>query len=75
VSIRYRRFELRIPPPAVVAVAAALVLLVALGLAVMRPVCSYRVTAYFPKSIGLHRGPEVALPGLNVGTIRSLDPQ
>ena len=58
-----------------VAAACALLLLVALGWKILRPVGQYRVTAYFTKSIGLYANSDVRILGIKVGTIDSVVPQ
>jgi virulence factor Mce-like protein len=58
-----------------VAIGAALVLLVAIGWTVLRPVSQYRVTAYFPETIGLYSGSSVRVLGIEVGAIDKVVPQ
>lgn len=58
-----------------VALAAALVLLVALGWTILKPVGSYRVTAYFNQAVGLYPGSDVRVLGLPIGTIKDVLPQ
>jgi phospholipid/cholesterol/gamma-HCH transport system substrate-binding protein len=58
-----------------VAAACALLLLVALGWTILKPVGQYRVTAYFTRSIGLYSGSSVRILGIPVGTIDSVVPQ
>jgi virulence factor Mce-like protein len=58
-----------------VAIGAALVLLVAIGWTVLRPVSQYRVTAYFPETVGLYSGSSVRILGIEVGTIDKVVPQ
>jgi virulence factor Mce-like protein len=58
-----------------VAAACALLLLVALGWTILKPVGQYRVTAYFSRSIGLYSGSDVRILGLKVGTIDDVVPQ
>ena len=55
-----------------VALAAALVLVVALGWTVLRPAGQYRVTAWFDQTVGLYAGSDVRILGIEVGTIISL---
>jgi virulence factor Mce-like protein len=57
-----------------VAVAAALVLLVALGWTILRPVGQFRVTAYFNQAVGLYPGSDVRILGIPVGTITDVTP-
>ncbi|MGY1619077.1 MCE family protein [Geodermatophilus sp. SYSU D00691] len=57
-----------------VAIAAAGVLLLAIGFAVLRPVGSYRVTAYFSAAVGLYEGSDVRILGIPVGTITAVVP-
>jgi virulence factor Mce-like protein len=57
-----------------VAVAAALVLLVALGWTVLRPAGSYRVTAFFDQAVGLYAGSDVRVLGIPIGTITEVVP-
>jgi virulence factor Mce-like protein len=52
-----------------VALAAAIVLLAAIGWTVLRPVDQYRVTAYFGQTVGLYAGSDVRILGIPVGTI------
>lgn len=58
-----------------VAIGAAVVLLVAIGWTVLRPLSQYRVTAYFPETIGLYPGSSVRVLGLEIGTIDKVTPQ
>lgn len=58
-----------------VAVAAAIVLLAALGWTILRPVGQYRVTAYFDRTVGLYKGSDVRILGIAVGTIDDVIPQ
>jgi virulence factor Mce-like protein len=58
-----------------VALAAALVLLVALGWTILKPVGSFRVTAYFDQAVGLYAGSDVRVLGLPIGTIKKVVPQ
>lgn len=55
-----------------VALAAALVLVVALGWTVLRPAGQYRVTAYFTETIGLYPGSSVSVLGIDVGSITDI---
>ena len=57
-----------------VAIAAAAILLIALGWTVLRPVGSYRVTAYFTQTVGLYKGSDVRILGIPVGTITDVEP-
>jgi virulence factor Mce-like protein len=52
-----------------VALAAALVLLAALGWTVLRPAGQYKVTAYFKETVGLYPGSGVSILGIDVGEI------
>ena len=53
-----------------VAVAAAVVLLAALGWTILRPAGQYRVTAYFTQTVGLYPGSDVRILGIAVGSDR-----
>ena len=55
-----------------VALAAALVLLAALGWTVLRPAGQYRVTAYFGQTVGLYPGSGVSILGIDVGEITDI---
>jgi virulence factor Mce-like protein len=55
-----------------VALAAALVLLAALGWTVLRPAGQYRVTAYFNETVGLYPGSGVSILGIDVGEITDI---
>jgi phospholipid/cholesterol/gamma-HCH transport system substrate-binding protein len=57
-----------------VAVAAALVLLAALGWTILRPAGQYRVTAYFNQTVGLYPGSDVRILGIKVGDITDVTP-
>jgi virulence factor Mce-like protein len=57
-----------------VAVAAALVLLAALGWTVLRPAGQYRVTAWFTETVGLYPGSDVRVLGIAVGTVDAVVP-
>jgi virulence factor Mce-like protein len=57
-----------------VAIAAAAILLLAIGWTVLRPVGSYRVTAYFTQTVGLYKGSDVRILGISVGTITDVEP-
>jgi virulence factor Mce-like protein len=57
-----------------VAVAAALVLVVALGWTVLRPAGQYRVTAWFDQTVGLYEGSDVRILGIEVGDITDVTP-
>jgi virulence factor Mce-like protein len=52
-----------------VAIAAAIVLLAALGWTILKPASQYRVTAYFSGTVGLYPGSDVRILGIPVGTI------
>jgi phospholipid/cholesterol/gamma-HCH transport system substrate-binding protein len=58
-----------------VALAAALVLLIALGWTILKPVGQFRVTAYFDQAVGLYAGSDVRVLGLPIGTIDDVIPQ
>jgi virulence factor Mce-like protein len=58
-----------------VALAAALVLLVALGWTILKPVGQFRVTAYFDQAVGLYAGSDVRVLGLPIGTITKVVPE
>jgi virulence factor Mce-like protein len=57
-----------------VALAAALVLLAALGWTVLRPASQYRVTAFFTETVGLYPGSDVRVLGIPIGTITDIVP-
>ena len=57
-----------------VALAAALVLLAALGWTVLRPAGQYRVTAWFTETVGLYPGSEVRVLGIPIGTVDDIEP-
>jgi virulence factor Mce-like protein len=57
-----------------VALAAALVLLAALGWTILRPAGQYRVTAYFTETVGLYPGSDVRVLGIPIGTIDDVVP-
>ena len=56
------------------ALAAALVLLAALGWTILRPAGQYRVTAYFTETVGLYPGSDVRVLGIPIGTITEITP-
>ncbi|MGY1811774.1 MCE family protein [Blastococcus sp. SYSU D00820] len=58
-----------------VALAAALVLLGALGWTVLRPADQFRVTAYFTQAIGVYPGGDVRILGIDVGEITDVVPE
>jgi virulence factor Mce-like protein len=58
-----------------VALAAAIVLAVALGWTILKPVGQFRVTAYFNQAVGLYAGSDVRVLGLPIGTITKVVPQ
>ena len=58
-----------------VALAAALVLVVALGWTVLRPAGQYRVTAWFDQTVGLYAGSDVRILGIEVGDITGVTPE
>jgi virulence factor Mce-like protein len=55
-----------------VALAAAVVLVAALGWTVLRPAGQYRVTAYFTETVGLYPGSGVSILGIDVGSITDI---
>lgn len=57
-----------------VALAAALVLVGALGWAVLRPAGQIRITAYFTQAVGLYEGSSVRILGIDVGSITRVVP-
>ena len=57
-----------------VALAAALVLLAALGWTILRPAGQYRVTAFFTETVGLYPGSDVRVLGIAIGTIDDVVP-
>jgi virulence factor Mce-like protein len=57
-----------------VALAAALVLVVALGWTVLRPAGQYKVTAWFDQTVGLYEGSDVRILGIEVGDITGVTP-
>jgi virulence factor Mce-like protein len=56
------------------ALAAALVLVAALGWTILRPAGQYRVTAYFTETVGLYPGSDVRVLGIPIGTIDDVVP-
>jgi virulence factor Mce-like protein len=57
-----------------VALAAALVLLAAVGWTILRPAGQYRVTAWFTETVGLYPGSDVRVLGIPIGTIDDIVP-
>jgi virulence factor Mce-like protein len=57
-----------------IALAAALVLLAALGWTILRPAGQYRVTAFFTETVGLYPGSDVRVLGIPIGTITDIVP-
>ncbi|MGY1742387.1 MULTISPECIES: MCE family protein [unclassified Blastococcus] len=57
-----------------VALAAALVLVGAIGWTVLRPADQYRVTAYFTQAVGIYEGGDVRVLGIDVGEITGVVP-
>ena len=57
-----------------IALAAALVLLAALGWTILRPAGQYRVTAFFTETVGLYPGSDVRVLGIPIGTIDDVVP-
>ncbi|RBY97255.1 mammalian cell entry protein [Blastococcus sp. TF02-8] len=58
-----------------VALAAALVLVGALGWTVLRPAGQYRVTAFFDQTVGLYPGSDVRILGIDVGEVTDVVPE
>jgi virulence factor Mce-like protein len=58
-----------------VALAAAVVLLAALGWTILRPAGQYRVTAWFEQTVGLYPGSDVRVLGIAVGEITDVVPE
>jgi virulence factor Mce-like protein len=58
-----------------VAVAAALVLVAALGWTILRPAGQYRVTAWFTQTVGLYPGSDVRVLGIPIGTVTDVVPE
>ncbi|MGY2064686.1 MCE family protein [Blastococcus sp. SYSU DS0619] len=58
-----------------VALAAALVLVGALGWTVLKPAGQYRVTAWFTQTVGLYPGSDVRVLGIEVGEITEVRPE
>ncbi|MCF6742879.1 MCE family protein [Blastococcus sp. KM273128] len=58
-----------------VALAAAVVLVGALGWTVLRPAGQYRVTAWFGQAVGLYAGSDVRILGIDVGEITDVRPE
>ncbi|WP_347058035.1 MCE family protein [Blastococcus sp. HT6-30] len=58
-----------------IALAAALVLVGALGWTVLKPADHYRVTAWFSQTVGLYPGSDVRILGIDVGQITDVRPQ
>jgi virulence factor Mce-like protein len=58
-----------------VALAAAVVLLAALGWTILRPAGQYRVTAWFDQTVGLYPGSDVRVLGIAVGEITDVVPE
>src|SRR6478672_10556081 len=57
-----------------VALAAALVLVAAVGWTILRPAGQYRLTAYFTQTVGLYPGSDVRILGIKVGSIDDIVP-
>jgi virulence factor Mce-like protein len=57
-----------------VALAAALILLGALGWTILRPAGQYRVTAFFTETVGLYPGSDVRVLGIPIGQISDVVP-
>ncbi len=57
-----------------VALAAALVLVVALGWTILRPAGQFKVTAWFDQTVGLYEGSDVRILGIEVGDITDVTP-
>ncbi|RBY93106.1 MCE family protein [Blastococcus sp. TF02A-30] len=58
-----------------VALAAALVLVVAVGWTILKPAGQYRVTAWFGQTVGLYPGSDVRILGIEVGDITAVEPE
>jgi phospholipid/cholesterol/gamma-HCH transport system substrate-binding protein len=58
-----------------VALAAAVVLVAALGWTILRPAGQYRVTAWFTQTVGLYPGSDVRILGIDVGEITDVVPE
>jgi len=58
-----------------VAVAAAVVLVAALGWTILRPAGQYRVTAWFTQTVGLYPGSDVRVLGIPIGTVTDVVPE
>jgi phospholipid/cholesterol/gamma-HCH transport system substrate-binding protein len=58
-----------------VAVAAAVVLVAALGWTILRPAGQYRVTAWFAQTVGLYPGSDVRVLGIPIGTVTDVVPE
>jgi phospholipid/cholesterol/gamma-HCH transport system substrate-binding protein len=58
-----------------VALAAAVVLLAAVGWTILRPAGQYRVTAWFTQTVGLYPGSDVRVLGIPVGEITDIVPE
>jgi virulence factor Mce-like protein len=57
-----------------IALAASLVLIAALGWTILKPAGEYRVTAFFPETVGLYPGSDVRVLGIPIGTITDIVP-
>ncbi|TKJ21078.1 MCE family protein [Blastococcus sp. CCUG 61487] len=57
-----------------VAIGAALILLLALGWTILRPVGQYRVTAWFTETVGLYPGSDVRVLGIAIGSVEDVVP-
>ncbi|SFK32682.1 MCE family protein [Geodermatophilus ruber] len=57
-----------------IALAAAVVLLGALGWTVLRPAGQYRVTAWFTQAVGVYPGGDVRILGIDVGEVTDVRP-
>jgi phospholipid/cholesterol/gamma-HCH transport system substrate-binding protein len=58
-----------------VALAAAVVLVAALGWTILRPAGQYRVTAWFDQTVGLYPGSDVRVLGIAIGEITDVVPE
>lgn len=58
-----------------VALAAALVLVAAIGWTVLKPAGQYRVTAWFAQTVGLYPGSDVRILGIDVGEVTAVEPE
>ena len=57
------------------ALATVLVVAVALAVVQLRPEPAVRVTAYFPRTVGIYPGSDVRVLGVRIGEVREITPQ